>query len=34
VLTTMAADIRKSNEDTIEDAMTAAEAKYKAICNK
>jgi hypothetical protein len=33
-LVTMGADVRKSNEDTIEDVMTAAEAKYKAICNK
>jgi hypothetical protein len=34
VLVTMGADIRKSNEDTIEDVMTAAEAKYNAICSK
>jgi hypothetical protein len=34
VLVTLGADLKKSNEDTFEDVLTAAEAKYKAICNR
>jgi hypothetical protein len=34
VLTTLAADVRKANEDTVEDVMTNAETKYNAICGK
>jgi hypothetical protein len=34
VLATLGADLKTSNEDTVEDVLTAAEAKYKAICNR
>jgi hypothetical protein len=33
-LTTFGSELRKANEDTFEDVVTAAENKYKAICNK
>jgi hypothetical protein len=34
ILTSMAAEVRKADEETIEETVDAAEAKYKAICGE